>query len=310
MQNRHHPVFYEFRRFSGNIPRSCEFDFLGSVTRPEFLGRQSSADLVEVAPDYPPYDEEYFEWIDLLESVILAAPQYTMMELGAGFGRWSVRAAFAAQQQNKRCALVAVEAEPTHFQWLMEHFRENALDPADHSVIHGAVANRSGTASFCVEAPNGGPPEAWYGQAIVDPADDVEGVDTRQYLGSPIQCHRSGLKSVPVLGVTLGELAAGCNNLVDLIDMDIQGNELEVISAEIVTLNDKVKRLHIGTHSPEIEQGLRTLLRRHGWACHADYGMNSTCETPWGIVQFQDGVQSWTNPRLNGDSRHFGASGS
>jgi hypothetical protein len=59
-----------------------------------------------------------------------------------------------------------------------------------------------------------------------------------------------------------------------------------------------VKRLHIGTHSKEIEAGLRQLLSAHGWRCHADYPLSSTSETPWGPVSFENGVQSWVNPGL------------
>jgi FkbM family methyltransferase len=297
-ENRHHTVFHEFRRFSGNVPVNSQYDFLGTIARPEFLALESSGDVMAVAPDYPPYDEEYFEWIDVLESVLLAGPEYTMMELGAGYGRWAIRAAFAAQQRSKASSLVAVEAESTHFQWMEAHFRENGLDPAQHRLIHGAVTDKPSRVSFLVEAPYGGSPGAWYGQAIVDHGDKLEKVEARQYFGSPIQSHRSGSKSISVLGTTLEELVSGCKNIVDLIDLDIQGHELTVISAGIKALNQKVRRLHIGTHSKDIEKGPRVLLHKHEWSCHADYAMGSRCDTPWGDIQFQDGVQSWTNPRL------------
>jgi hypothetical protein len=80
--------------------------------------------------------------------------------------------------------------------------------------------------------------------------------------------------------------------------MDIQGHELAIVSAGIALLNDKVKRVHIGTHSAEIEHGLRELLRAQGWSCLFDYAGGGTSETPWGAFHFQDGVQSWENPRL------------
>jgi hypothetical protein len=85
---------------------------------------------------------------------------------------------------------------------------------------------------------------------------------------------------------------------VDLVDMDIEGQELPVIQSNIQELNAKVKRLHIGTHSKEIEDGLRQLLASHGWRCLLDYTLFSKGETPWGIVDFENGVQSWVNPRL------------
>ena len=40
---------------------------------------------------YPDFCEEYFEWIDVLESVLAADQQFVMIELGAGYGRWLVQ---------------------------------------------------------------------------------------------------------------------------------------------------------------------------------------------------------------------------
>ena len=80
-----------------------------------------------IAPEYPPFDDEYFEWIDLLEAVAGATNRFTMLELGAGFGRWTARAAAAAQQRNLEYTLVAVEAEPTHFDWMLQNLQDNGL---------------------------------------------------------------------------------------------------------------------------------------------------------------------------------------
>lgn len=76
------------------------------------------------SPTYPPFDEEYFEWIDLLEAVAAAKDRFTMLELGAGFGRWTARAAAAAKQRDLSYSLIAVEAEPTHFDWMREFTRQ------------------------------------------------------------------------------------------------------------------------------------------------------------------------------------------
>ncbi len=96
-------------------------------------------------PPLPSVDEEYFEWIDLLESVLAAERSYTMIELGAGYGRWVIRAALALKQFNGQLPyrLIAVEAEPTVFQWLRQHFRDNEIDASKHLVIHGAVSEDS-----------------------------------------------------------------------------------------------------------------------------------------------------------------------
>jgi hypothetical protein len=85
---------------------------------------------------------------------------------------------------------------------------------------------------------------------------------------------------------------------VDLIDLDIEGQELVTLTAAVADLDAKVKRLHIGTHGVEIEAGLRQLFSDHGWRCLADYSLQKTSETPWGVIAFDNGVQSWVNPRL------------
>lgn len=259
-----HPIFSRF------TPQVEGQDFIGSKIRSEFHGASQCDVRQEGAAPLPPFDEEYFEWIDLLESVDQARGSYTFVELGAGYGRWSVRAALAARQRGLAPVhLVAVEAEPTHFEWLKLHFADNGLDPSQHTLIRAAVSDAEGETFFLV----GGPSE-WYGQCI----------------------------ALTDTGYTVRKMAfwsvlnpLGC---VDLIDLDVQGEELKCCSSDIGSMDAKVKRLHIGTHSPEIEEGLRTLLKGHGWKCLADYGVGRANETPYGTIQFQDGVQSWVNPRF------------
>lgn len=297
MLHQHHPIFEKFQPFSGLVPSGHECDFLGTVIRPQFLARKGSGEMVPVTAPYPYPDDEYFEWIDLLESVVLAGPEYTMIELGAGVGRWAVRGAFACLHKQKKYRLVAVEAEPNHFQWMRANFQENGLDTAACTLLHAAVTESPGEFPFYIEAPYGGPPDAWYGQFIAPASDEVEEVESRQYMGLPVRRHKSGCRSVGVKGITLETLLEGCN-LADLLDLDIQGHELAVIGAAITSLDQKAKRLHIGTHSAEVEEGIRRLLKNHGWSCTADYPGGSTCDTPWGIMDFQDGVQSWVNVRF------------
>ena len=120
-----HPVFEEFSPYSGPVPEGCQIDFIGAITRCEFV-EISRPFPSEVQLAYPSVDEEYFEWIDILESVSLARDRYTMLELGAGYGRWAVRAATALRRRGiQQCHLVAVEPEPLHFRWLQQHLCDN-----------------------------------------------------------------------------------------------------------------------------------------------------------------------------------------
>jgi FkbM family methyltransferase len=301
----HHPVFSYFQPYRGMVEANYGVDFLGTRIRRDFVAElYTRPDLSLWEMGYPPVNEDYLEWIDLLESVVEARGSYTMVELGAGFGRWVVRAAFAVKQIHAQmpCRLVAVEAEPVTFRWMKQHFEENGVDAGGHRLIHAASSDQPGETLFYIGGPRGGawdlPPNEWYGQCLAKDY-DVSG-DYREdghYQGFPVRLHKSGWRSIKVPGVTLKELIADLER-VDFLDMDIEGTELPVIRSAIAEMNAKVKRVHIGTHSPEIEAELRELFCRHGWRSVRDYAISTQSETPWGMVDFGNGVQSWLNPRL------------
>ena len=295
-----HPVFAHFPPYSGVCGPEFSIDFLGAKVRTEFVtGAVASG--AHVTTQYPPLDEEYFEWIDILESVRAAKGEYTMVELGAGYGRWAVRAACAV----RRCRpdlpfhLVAVEAEPKHFQWMKQHFRDNDVDPRKHTLVNAAVGEEAGTAMFYVGSPESGGNVAadWYGQALTKSYEEVEKRKFVKYEGFRVIKLKSGWQAIETECVVLGSLIGDLKR-VDLIDMDVQGAELKVVHSSIDVLDRNTVRMHIGTHDREIEEGLRELFQAHGWECRADYKCLETNETPWGPVEFSDGVQSWLNPRL------------
>ena len=120
----HHPVLSCFTPFSGEVPADYHFDFLGTRIRHRFIAGFSQrwgARTVEYS--CPTIDNEYFEWIDLLESVVAARGSYTMMELGAGFGRWAVRQ--CGHQPSEAASCSSVE-RPTG----SPQFQQNRFDSA------------------------------------------------------------------------------------------------------------------------------------------------------------------------------------
>jgi FkbM family methyltransferase len=256
-----HPVFETFARNGvGPIP-----NWLGVTTRREFFDPE--LEFVQLAA--PRVDTELFEWIDLLETVVAARGTFTMLELGAGYGRWIVNAAAAARAYHGDIAtrLVAVEAEPTHFRWMKRHTRDNGVRAR---LVHAAVAAEAGHVEFGV-----GNAAAWYGQAIADGS------------WSPVRTER-------VRAITLSSLLEPLDH-VDLIHLDVQGAELDVVT-EAVDRFDAVRRIHIGTHNRGVEDGLRRLFGRLGWTSTNDYASETTAATPFGELTFQDGVQTWLRP--------------
>jgi FkbM family methyltransferase len=293
-------------------PAGVVVDFLGSKTRLSyeagFPGQSERGQSAQVVtPLYPFFDEEYFEWIDILETAAAAKDRYVMIELGAGYGRWAVRAALAAARKPS-CTFqcVAVEAEPVHFRWMLDHFRDNGLNPDDHDIIWAAVGAQSGFVPFWI-----GEPDGWYGQAIASNAPEPlpsarmrRRLKARSVLGRPPITPPTEKSLLWVPCVTLAELLAPYPK-VDLIDLDVQGSEFDVLAPAIELLNERVHRIHIGTHAAEIEESLRELFSAAGWTKVNDYPCQSRVPTPYGDITFGDGVQTWLNPfRPSGRSSH------
>lgn len=95
----------------------------------------------------------------------------------------------------------------------------------------------------------------------------------------------------PTQAVSLNNLIAPYK-FIDLVHMDVQGVEYDVLNAAFDAIQQKVGALVIGTHSEAIEHDLRQLLRED-WECLFDYTLGSTQDTPYGRVNFGDGVQIW-----------------
>jgi FkbM family methyltransferase len=294
----HHPVFDHFERWKG--PDEIDFDhnFLGVRTRFAFFldkeqwqRRPRPSDPIH-DPGYPGVDNEYFEWIDVLETVLDAKDRFTMVELGAGYGRWLSYGAAAARAIGLDYALVGLEAEPTHFRWLAEHLRDNSI-PADRcTLVEAAVDSDDGWVDFWV-----GDSINWYGQRIESQTPTGRpGLRDRLVRTRDAVTRRRSLRRVRALSLrsVLAEF-----ELIDLIDVDIQGAEVDVLTAAPEVLDAKVKRVHVGTHSVENEAALRRFFTELGWKNLNDYSCFSEVETPWGAVEFQDGVQTWINPRLS-----------
>jgi FkbM family methyltransferase len=289
----HHPLFHQFTPPTGPFPAGFDRDFLGTVTRFEFW------DPPALNPGYPHLSDEYLEWITLLESVAEARDSYTMIELGAGHGRWAVRAALAiARVRPMPVHLIAVEADPVHFEWMKQHFADNGVDSSQHELIRAAITGSGAKLPFLMGSPGGTErPNQWYGQALADWAGEIVDRYVGQYGGFPVRLHENGWRSIDSPVIAFGDLLRNLPR-VDLVHFDIQGVEHQVIQSAMDAVNAKVKRMHIATHSRDIDEQLKLLLDGEGWECAGAYPCGVTSETPWGPVHFVDGVQYRINPRL------------
>ena len=228
----------------------------------------------------------YFELVFVLESIVAAreSPHYTMIELGAGYGPWMVTAASAWRSLvDKPVRLVGVEMVPHHFEWLHQHFRNNGIDPAEQKIIQAAVSDTKGEATYMAE------PDLRmdFGQHLIARGLARRGASTP----GPERLH----EPVRVPCVTLPDLLSDLDD-VDLIHIDIQGEEARVLRHAAPQLNEKVTRLIVATHSRTIHAALRRQMSTAGWTTVYDFGYRQRARTPFGDVQFLDGLLAFVNP--------------
>ena len=275
-------VLGQFGPFSHEAPPpGCFRDFLGAVTRvnylPEFHGWKAGT--TEGAPGTPTAGIHPLpEWIGTLRSVAEARDRLVAVELGMGWAPWLVTSAVAARRRGITAVrLIGVEGSEGHLRFAEQHLRDNGLDPEAHVLMHAVVGCSDGIARF----PRLDDPRADYGaRAAFD--------------GAPTQSDGW----IETKSVTLATLLKD-EPLVDLLHSDIQGAEADVVAQSLPLLNQRVRRLIIGTHSRQIEGRLFALLGDAGWILEH--------EQPCDIGQSEDGQfriradgeQIWRNANLS-----------
>ena len=221
------------------------------------------------------------DWALVAQAVNESYGMFRMAALGAGFGRWLAAGAALAMQTGRDYRLLGVEAEPQHFEWMLRHFKENKIPESRYIALNAAAVGTPGDCWFTV-----GNAQAWYGQTVY--AED--------------QTPPENAKLRRTRGVTIDEILSLLSPL-DYLHMDIQGAEFDVLSYRPDRLDREVRLVNIGTHSAEIEFGLRKLFKGLGWECVYDVKLGSKHPVRLGNakapeVEFGDGVQVWRNPRL------------
>jgi FkbM family methyltransferase len=267
-----------FRRFGVRGTPGFATDFLGIKTRIAYFTHMDSFDGKVLKPPLPG-DAHYggLEWAGTLRAVREARGELTVVELGAGWGPWLVVAAHAGKKCGiKKFNLVGLEGSRGHFEYMLTHFKDNGLDPAAHTLIHGIAAATDGVAEFPVFDY---PRADWGAAALVAPGDTTHHARTETLRAY----------SLPTLLESL--------RYVDLVHIDIQGHEVDVVASAREVLKQKVRRLVIGTHSRTIEQQLFDDLGSSGWVLEAEEP--TLIRQIDGNVRLEaDGCQVWVNPGL------------
>jgi len=222
--------------------------------------------------DMPVHEPE--ELNALLRSVAEAKKQFTALELGAGWGPWIVLGAFLARRRGLHAALMGVEGSSDHVDFMRTHMADNGFDPASHQIVHAVVGSRDVVAYF-PKLPD--PSGDWGAQANYD----AERPDENEM--EEVACLS--------LHTLLGRMP-----VVDFLHCDVQGAEAEVIEAAIESVNQRVRRTCIGTHSRGIEAKLLDLMTAQGWVLEHEKACRFN-QDGTKLVLTADGVQVWRNPR-------------
>ena len=293
-ERKDHPIFHHFERFHDEVDGIFHYDYLGVRTDPKFWRNTNVTPRGRHLRDYPMVGEQYFEWVFVAETAWECRHRnsFTMIELGAGYGTWLLRAHHSFRQLSDRPVyLIGVEGDVHHYQWMREHFLNNRIDPDQHHLINACVSDSEGMMAF-MDSDN---PDAEYG---------LKGLredDQHKFLEDEKPGHTfvddSGQRYRTIRAITLNRLLEDLDR-VDLIHMDIEGYEFRVVSQSIKALNEKAARLLIGTHSPAIESALTQILKTEGWTLLYDFAQGEATETEWGPIQFRNGCQAWLNPRM------------
>lgn len=222
-----------------------------------------------------------------------------MIELGAGTAPNLLFAATASKQINPiPLRLTGVEAETQRVAWMREHFELNGLDPDAHQIIHAAAVGDDHQDPF-IFFPHGTPDFPGFG--VVQPEDPLMRIEwiSAAKLGRPIIAKMDvgwgyGEREVmllPVRGISLKTLITPSDKI-DVIHMDIQGNERDVVQCSLDLLGATTRYLCIGTHATEIEVDLLQTLSDAKWEILTYLPHNAQFETSAGIFNLlnHDGV--------------------
>ena len=254
-------------------------DFIGTRTRCSYLpdSYASASGIVEGPPGTESFGlHEPAEWEGTLRSVLEAGSRFVAVELGAGWGPWLVAGARAAGLRGiTDMHLAGVEGASGHYSYLLQHFRDNGIDPAAYTLLHAVVGVEDGMARFPkldVPSADWGAHASYGGGQATEQFDEVPSVSIATLLS----------KLPPV----------------DLLHCDVQGAEADVLTAAAGVLSDRVRRIVVGTHSRTIEDRLMTAFSADGWMLEHESPCRFMQGATGALHLLNDGTQVWRNARL------------
>lgn len=258
-------------------------NFLGVRIDPKFLPGilDRRAGQIEPFPAPANWHADIAEWGAVLRAVECAGENFTVVELGCGWGCWMNNSGVAARRMGKSVDLIGIEGDHAHTTFAREACQANGFSTSEVTIEHGIVAARAGLALF----PRHDVAGTMWGSAPILNASDNQLSEARS-----AGTHHE----IPM--IALSEII-GDRPKIDLLHIDIQGGESALVSDTLAVLTERVAYIVIGTHSRQIEGELFDLLIGQGWVLEVE--RPAILSLDGGVPAISvDGVQGWRNPQL------------
>ena len=248
------------------------------------------------------YRSEAEEYAGLVLSITNERDDYFVIEAGSGWAPWTVGGIVLARRAGQQARGIAVEADPIRAGWAMQHAADNGVsaelitgtpaqiarqiaerrDQVEMLVVLAACWSTETTLRFPTLSD-----EDMGGAVLTDHA------RTMDYRGAHFD-------HVDVPTVTL-ETLVGDAVAVDLMHVDLQGQELEVVLPANDLIEQRVRFLAVGTHNRYVEGMLQEHFLRREWALLMESPSTAVFDgVKPSLTGFtvQDGNQLWANSRF------------
>lgn len=197
--------------------------------------------------------EDFVEFGFLQKAVNQSESSFTMVELGAGYGRWMMNAAKLCERKGIQAVnLIGVEASKKRFEFITQHFSDN-------------VPVNAFLELHCVGV---GPYSGWASIADND--------DYGASLGAP------GDTQV----LTLAELIPP--GTIDYLCMDIQGMEADILESAKDVLH-RCRFIHVATHGKAIAERCREAMKDMPFK----HVTSAPQDVVYAGARFIDGMEQW-----------------
>lgn len=211
-------------------------------------------------------------------------PDGCYINIGCAIGYYAI----LAKRLSERLEIHAVEPLARHRDYFAENAGLNGFAAAAFAVHPQAVSARAGTAAFRDES---------YGSALLrdEPRPPVTSRSFFRGVLAALGLHRnpapaaSSITGRIVETITLDSLVQTIGRTVHLVQMDVQGFELDVLRGAAAALRDgRIETFLIGTHGAAIHRDCAAELERNGYSI--EFSEADTRDQPDGILVASKGV--------------------